>query len=44
MQSNIRLPTLKGVDLTDKRVIVRLDLNVPLDENGNIYDDTRILE
>jgi phosphoglycerate kinase len=44
MQSNIRLPTLKGVDLTDKRVIVRLDLNVPLDENGNISDDTRILE
>jgi phosphoglycerate kinase len=44
MQSNIKLPKLTGVDLFNKRVIVRLDLNVPLDANGNISDDTRILE
>ncbi|MBO5309981.1 MAG: phosphoglycerate kinase [Clostridia bacterium] len=29
-------------DLQGKRVFLRLDFNVPLDENGNITDDTRI--
>ncbi|MCX7885852.1 MAG: phosphoglycerate kinase [Verrucomicrobiae bacterium] len=29
-------------DLCAKRVLVRVDYNVPLDENGNITDDTRI--
>ncbi|CAA7405466.1 unnamed protein product [Spirodela intermedia] len=33
---------LTGVDLKGKRVFVRADLNVPLDENRNITDDTRI--
>ncbi|KAH7654507.1 Phosphoglycerate kinase protein [Dioscorea alata] len=33
---------LKGADLKSKRVFVRVDLNVPLDENLNITDDTRI--
>uniref|UniRef100_A0A1D1YLJ7 Phosphoglycerate kinase n=1 Tax=Anthurium amnicola TaxID=1678845 RepID=A0A1D1YLJ7_9ARAE len=33
---------LKGDDLKGKRVLVRLDLNVPLDENQRITDDTRI--
>nr|ABR16231.1 unknown [Picea sitchensis] len=33
---------LKESDLKGKRVFVRADLNVPLDENQNITDDTRI--
>lgn len=34
--------TLKEGDLKGKRVFVRVDLNVPLDDNSNITDDTRI--
>ncbi|MBR5226673.1 MAG: phosphoglycerate kinase, partial [Clostridia bacterium] len=35
--------TIKNLDdLQGKRVFLRLDLNVPLDENGNVTDDTRI--
>ena len=30
------------MDLEGKRVFIRSDLNVPLDEDGNIIDDTRI--
>ena len=33
---------LTEADLEGKRVFVRADLNVPLDENQNITDDTRI--
>ena len=33
---------LKETDLKGKRVFVRVDLNVPLDDNFNITDDTRI--
>lgn len=33
---------LSESDLAGKRVLVRADLNVPLDENGTITDDTRI--
>ncbi len=36
--------TLEDVDVTAKRVFVRTDYNVPLDEHGNIVDDTRIRE
>ncbi|KAL1559896.1 Phosphoglycerate kinase 3, cytosolic, variant 3 [Salvia divinorum] len=34
--------TLKEADLKSKKVLVRADLNVPLDDNFNITDDTRI--
>jgi len=34
--------TVKDVDLKGKRVLIRVDFNVPLDENLNITDDIRI--
>lgn len=33
---------LSSADLQGKRVLVRADFNVPVDEQGNITDDTRI--
>ena len=36
------MKTLKDVNLSGKRVFVRVDFNVPLDEMQNITDDTRI--
>ena len=35
------LRTLDGVDLSGKKVVVRVDFNVPI-ENGEIQDDMRI--
>ncbi|MDR0853018.1 MAG: phosphoglycerate kinase [Clostridiales Family XIII bacterium] len=35
--------TLKDIDVRNKKVIVRCDFNVPLDDDGNITDDTRIV-
>ncbi|MGF1460925.1 MAG: phosphoglycerate kinase [Leptolyngbyaceae cyanobacterium] len=34
--------TLNDSDVAGKRVLVRADFNVPLDDQGNITDDTRI--
>lgn len=35
--------SIDNVDLKNKRVLVRVDFNVPLDENLNITDDIRIV-
>jgi phosphoglycerate kinase len=34
--------SVRDIDLKGKRVIMRVDFNVPLDKEGNITDDTRI--
>ncbi|MBN2419849.1 MAG: phosphoglycerate kinase [Deltaproteobacteria bacterium] len=33
---------IKDIDIKDKRVLIRVDFNVPLDEDLNITDDNRI--
>ena len=38
----IKKKTVRDVDIKGKRVIMRVDFNVPLDKEGNITDDTRI--
>jgi len=39
----MRKLTIKNADLRGKRVLMRVDFNVPLDENLHISDDKRIL-
>ncbi len=36
------IPYIDELDLRGKRVLIRVDFNVPLDSTGNITDDTRI--
>jgi len=38
----MQLYSIKDLDLAKKRVFIRCDFNVPLDEYGNITDDRRI--
>ena len=37
-----RKKTLRDIEVRSKKVLVRVDFNVPIDEQGNIVDDTRI--
>jgi phosphoglycerate kinase len=39
---NLNKVTIEDLPLQGKRVIIRMDFNVPLDESGHITDDTRI--
>ena len=39
---NYNKKSIRDIDVTGKRVLVRCDFNVPLDENLNITDETRI--
>lgn len=39
---HITMAKIENYNFKDKKAIVRVDFNVPLDENGNITDDTRI--
>src|SRR5215472_14081281 len=36
--------SIRDLDLKRKRVFIRVDFNVPLDEHGGVTDDTRIRE
>lgn len=41
--SLIRLPTLRDINISEKKVFMRIDINVPIDpDTGNILDDRRI--
>ena len=40
----INLPDLKNADVKGKKVFLRTDIDVPLSENGQIADDTRLKE
>jgi phosphoglycerate kinase len=39
----INLPNIKNAQVSDKRILLRLDLDVPI-ENGVINDDTRLVD
>lgn len=39
-----KVKTVKDIELKDKRILIRVDFNVPMDEELDISDDTRIRE
>ncbi|MBU0542987.1 MAG: phosphoglycerate kinase, partial [Gammaproteobacteria bacterium] len=38
----LRFLRLTDQNVSNKRVLIRVDFNVPVDANGNITEDTRI--
>ena len=36
------MKTIREIDIKEKRVLIRVDFNLPMDGQGNITDDTRI--
>src|SRR2546426_7438730 len=42
LRMHLNKVTIEDLPLRGKRVIIRADFNVPLDESGHITDDTRI--
>lgn len=42
IQTMMGVKSLKDIDITGKRVLIRVDFNVPLDSHHNISDDRRI--
>ena len=37
-----KMKTVNDIDFKDKKALIRVDFNVPLDDNHNVTDDTRI--
>jgi 3-phosphoglycerate kinase len=37
------MKTIKNIDVNGKKVLVRVDFNVPIDEKGNVLDEERIV-
>ncbi|MEM3802459.1 MAG: phosphoglycerate kinase, partial [Saccharolobus sp.] len=39
---DLTIPTMDDIDINSKRILLRIDINSPVDENGKIIDDSRI--